>query len=68
MNQEFTKGRSDQTTKNNSRHRIENLTSGFLTAHGWPVRAHADSPITGGDGNREFLVWARNLSNEQQQP
>ena len=42
--------------------------SGFLSAHGWPVRGHADSPITGGDGNREFLVWARNLSNEQQQP
>ena len=40
--------------------------SGFLAAAGWPVRAHADSPITGGDGNHEFLVWARNLSNEQQ--
>ena len=32
----------------------------FLTAARWSVRGHADSPITGGDGNREWLVWARN--------
>lgn len=31
----------------------------WLEAEGWPVRAIADSPITGGDGNREFLLWAR---------
>lgn len=31
----------------------------FLEASGWAVQATADSPITGGDGNREFLVWAR---------
>jgi 23S rRNA (cytidine1920-2'-O)/16S rRNA (cytidine1409-2'-O)-methyltransferase len=30
----------------------------FLTASGWTVRASADSPIAGGDGNREFLLWA----------
>jgi 23S rRNA (cytidine1920-2'-O)/16S rRNA (cytidine1409-2'-O)-methyltransferase len=30
----------------------------FLAASGWTVRATADSPIEGGDGNREFLVWA----------
>jgi 23S rRNA (cytidine1920-2'-O)/16S rRNA (cytidine1409-2'-O)-methyltransferase len=30
----------------------------FLESSGWPVRAHADSPITGADGNREYLVWA----------
>jgi 23S rRNA (cytidine1920-2'-O)/16S rRNA (cytidine1409-2'-O)-methyltransferase len=30
----------------------------FLEAAGWPVRASADSPIQGGDGNREFLLWA----------
>ena len=30
----------------------------FLTDAGWPVRASADSPIQGGDGNREYLVWA----------
>jgi 23S rRNA (cytidine1920-2'-O)/16S rRNA (cytidine1409-2'-O)-methyltransferase len=30
----------------------------FLTGAGWRVQASADSPIEGGDGNREFLVWA----------
>ncbi|HWA64224.1 MAG TPA: TlyA family RNA methyltransferase [Caulobacteraceae bacterium] len=31
----------------------------FLQAAGWPVQATAESPIRGGDGNAEFLVWAR---------
>ena len=31
----------------------------FLEASGWAVQATADSPIAGGDGNREFLLWAR---------
>lgn len=31
----------------------------FLGASGWTVRATADSPIAGGDGNREYLLWAR---------
>lgn len=31
---------------------------GFLETSGWPVRAVIDSPITGADGNAEFLVWA----------
>ena len=31
---------------------------GFLEGRGWRVRASADSPIAGGGGNREFLVWA----------
>jgi 23S rRNA (cytidine1920-2'-O)/16S rRNA (cytidine1409-2'-O)-methyltransferase len=30
----------------------------FLAGVGWAVRASAESPIAGGDGNREFLVWA----------
>ncbi|WP_332773243.1 TlyA family RNA methyltransferase [Phenylobacterium sp.] len=30
----------------------------FLEAAGWAVRATADSPIAGGDGNREYLLWA----------
>jgi 23S rRNA (cytidine1920-2'-O)/16S rRNA (cytidine1409-2'-O)-methyltransferase len=30
----------------------------FVTASGWTVRAASDSPIAGGDGNREFLLWA----------
>jgi 23S rRNA (cytidine1920-2'-O)/16S rRNA (cytidine1409-2'-O)-methyltransferase len=31
----------------------------FLERSGWVVRATADSPIEGGDGNREFLIWAQ---------
>ncbi|MBX3485085.1 TlyA family RNA methyltransferase [Phenylobacterium sp.] len=30
----------------------------FLAAKAWTVRATTDSPIEGGDGNREFLLWA----------
>lgn len=30
----------------------------FLADAGWSVRDTADSPIEGGDGNREFLLWA----------
>ncbi len=30
----------------------------FIAAAGWTVQAAADSPIQGGDGNREFLLWA----------
>ena len=31
----------------------------FLEAAGWSVQATADSPIAGGDGNLEYLLWAR---------
>ena len=31
----------------------------FLEAASWPVQATTDSPIEGGDGNREYLLWAR---------
>jgi 23S rRNA (cytidine1920-2'-O)/16S rRNA (cytidine1409-2'-O)-methyltransferase len=30
----------------------------WLEGRGWTVREIADSPILGGDGNREFLLWA----------
>jgi 23S rRNA (cytidine1920-2'-O)/16S rRNA (cytidine1409-2'-O)-methyltransferase len=30
----------------------------YLEGQGWLVKARADSPIEGGDGNREYLVWA----------
>ncbi len=33
----------------------------FLEQSGWSVQASADSPITGGDGNLEYLVWATQL-------
>ena len=31
----------------------------WLDQSGWTVREVADSPITGGDGNVEFLLWAQ---------
>jgi 23S rRNA (cytidine1920-2'-O)/16S rRNA (cytidine1409-2'-O)-methyltransferase len=31
----------------------------FVTAEGWVVCATADSPIAGGDGNHEYLLWAQ---------
>ena len=33
--------------------------SEWLESVGWSVQATAESPITGGDGNIEFLLWAR---------
>lgn len=37
---------------------LENVRA-FLDASGWDVQAATDSPIPGGDGNREFLLWAK---------
>jgi 23S rRNA (cytidine1920-2'-O)/16S rRNA (cytidine1409-2'-O)-methyltransferase len=31
----------------------------WLEGQGWRVLATAESPITGGDGNREYLLHAR---------
>lgn len=33
--------------------------SAWLESVGWSVQATAESPITGGDGNVEYLLWAR---------
>lgn len=33
--------------------------AGWLGDRGWSVRETGDSPVTGGDGNHEFLLWAR---------
>ncbi|WP_295218204.1 TlyA family RNA methyltransferase [uncultured Brevundimonas sp.] len=34
----------------------------WLAALGWAVQATTESPITGGDGNVEFLLWAKKPS------
>lgn len=39
---------------------------GFLESAGWSVRGVTESPIFGGDGNTEFLLWARR--NEKGRP
>ena len=33
--------------------------SAFLEGAGWPVQATADSPILGGEGAQEYLLWAQ---------
>jgi 23S rRNA (cytidine1920-2'-O)/16S rRNA (cytidine1409-2'-O)-methyltransferase len=38
--------------------RVRGEVADALTAAGWSVRAWVTSPITGADGNREFLVHA----------
>ena len=35
--------------------------SAWLETVGWSVQATTESPITGGDGNIEFLLWARRV-------
>jgi 23S rRNA (cytidine1920-2'-O)/16S rRNA (cytidine1409-2'-O)-methyltransferase len=32
--------------------------SAWLEKQGWTVRETAESPVTGGDGNREWLLWS----------
>ncbi|WP_312732811.1 TlyA family RNA methyltransferase [Brevundimonas sp.] len=36
--------------------------SDWLESIGWTVQATTESPITGGDGNVEFLLWAKRAS------
>jgi 23S rRNA (cytidine1920-2'-O)/16S rRNA (cytidine1409-2'-O)-methyltransferase len=36
--------------------------SAWLEGQGWRVRETAESPVVGGDGNREWLLWASRLS------
>ncbi len=45
----------DETAQNSATAAVTAL----LTKHGWSVLGAIDSPIQGGDGNREFLVAAR---------
>ena len=35
---------------------------GFVEGEGWTVQATAESPIEGGDGAREFLLWAKKVA------
>ncbi len=40
--------------------------SEWLATVGWTVQASTESPITGGDGNIEFLLWARRANQPSQ--
>jgi 23S rRNA (cytidine1920-2'-O)/16S rRNA (cytidine1409-2'-O)-methyltransferase len=52
-------GKGGLVTDDASRAQALDDVKAFLSASGWSVQATADSPITGGDGNRESLLWAR---------
>jgi 23S rRNA (cytidine1920-2'-O)/16S rRNA (cytidine1409-2'-O)-methyltransferase len=39
--------------------------SAWLEGQGWSVRAITESPITGADGNVEFLLWAARSNSER---
>lgn len=41
---------------------LEQQARDAAAALGWSVQGWFDSPITGGDGNREFFLWARHAS------
>ena len=47
----------DQEAKSKARARVEM----FLQAEGWQTTHRGESPITGGDGNVEYLVAARRI-------
>ncbi|HEV2531734.1 TlyA family RNA methyltransferase [Phenylobacterium sp.] len=42
--------------------------SAFLEGSGWAVQATAPSPIAGGDGNLEWLLWARKAFGQEKAP
>ena len=51
-------GKGGVVTDEAARLRALEAVKTFVTASGWAVRETTDSPIEGGDGNREFLLWA----------
>ena len=53
-------GKGGLVTDPVSRERALADVAAFLTAAGWAVRETTQSPITGGDGNVEWLLWAQN--------
>lgn len=51
-------GKGGVVTDAAARSRALDTVRAFVEGQGWRVREVADSPIVGGDGNREFLLWA----------
>ncbi len=51
-------GKGGVVTDAAARARALDAVRAFVERRGWRVREVADSPIAGGDGNREFLLWA----------
>lgn len=51
-------GKGGLVTDAAARSRALEAVRAFVEGQGWRVGEVADSPILGGDGNREFLLWA----------
>jgi 23S rRNA (cytidine1920-2'-O)/16S rRNA (cytidine1409-2'-O)-methyltransferase len=51
-------GKGGLVTDTAARQAALDKVSTWLEEQGWRVRATAESPIVGGDGNREWLLWA----------
>jgi 23S rRNA (cytidine1920-2'-O)/16S rRNA (cytidine1409-2'-O)-methyltransferase len=51
-------GKGGIVTDADAREQALAAVAGFLSSSSWNVQATIDSPITGGDGNREYLLWA----------
>ncbi|MBJ7413412.1 MAG: TlyA family RNA methyltransferase [Phenylobacterium sp.] len=51
-------GKGGLVTDTAARSRALEAVRAFVEGQGWRVGEVADSPILGGDGNREFLLWA----------
>ena len=51
-------GKGGIVRKGADRREAKERVEAAVTAMGWQVRAVIDSPIAGGDGNREYLLWA----------
>jgi len=52
-------GRGGIVRDTSARERAVSDVAAFLNAAGWEVEGLTESPITGGSGNRETLIWAR---------
>ena len=52
-------GKGGVVTDPEARQAALDRVSAWLEGQGWSVRETTESPVVGGDGNREWLLWAR---------
>lgn len=51
-------GKGGVVKDDEARQRALSEVAAFLEASGWAVQGQSESPVTGGDGNVEYLLWA----------
>ena len=52
-------GKGGVVTDPEARQAALDRVSAWLEGQGWSIRETTESPVVGGDGNREWLLWAR---------